>query len=101
MRPEGERNAVNKDEMLEERIAEWRSSFRRRQAVHTADIEELEDHLRSQVETLSEAGLDADEAFLVAVKRLGDLDSLSREFAGSEDDQLVHFTRRQMHSAGK
>jgi hypothetical protein len=37
---------------------------------------------------LADAGLDADEAFLVAVKRLGDLDSLSREFAREHSDRL-------------
>ena len=67
--------------MLEERVAEWRSYVRRRQAIHTVDVDELEDHLRSQVADLREAGLDEDEAFLIAVKRIGDLDALSREFA--------------------
>jgi hypothetical protein len=74
--------------ILEERIAEWRQYFRSRQAVHSADVEELEDHLRSQIDTLRQAGLDEDEAFLVAVKRLGDLDSLSREFANEYSERL-------------
>ena len=74
--------------LLEERIGEWRTYFRRRQAVHATDVDELEDHLRSQVEALSEAGLDPDEAFLVAVKRLGDLDSVSREFAHEYSERL-------------
>ena len=79
---------TTKDELLEARIAEWRESFRRRQAVRDADVEELEDHLRTQVDALSEAGLDADEAFLVAVKRLGSLDSVSREFANEYSERL-------------
>jgi hypothetical protein len=74
--------------ILEERIGEWRQYLRRRQAVHSADVEELEDHLRSQIDTLRQAGLDEDEAFLVAVKRLGDLDSLSREFAHEYSERL-------------
>ncbi len=74
--------------MLEERIAEWRSYLRRRQAIHTVDVEELEDHLRSQVADLREAGLDEEEAFLIAVKRLGELDSLSREFAQEYSERL-------------
>jgi hypothetical protein len=73
---------------LEERITEWRGYLGRRQAMHAVDVEELEDHLRSQVGTLREAGLDEDEAFLVAVKRLGDLDSLSREFAREYSERL-------------
>ncbi len=74
--------------LLEERIGEWRQYFRRRQAVRPVDIEELEDHLRSQVDALREAGLNEDEAFLVAVKRLGDLDSVSREFAHEYSERL-------------
>ncbi len=73
---------------LEERIGEWRNYLRRRQAVHSSDVEELEDHLRTQIEALLKAGLDEDEAFLVAVKRLGHLDSLAREFAKEYSERL-------------
>ena len=37
---------------------------------------------------LTEAGLAADEAFLVAVKRMGSLDALSREFAREHSERL-------------
>ncbi len=74
--------------MLDERIAEWRSYLRRRQAIHQGDVDELEDHLRSQVADLREAGLDEDEAFLIAVKRIGDLEALSREFASEYSERL-------------
>ena len=74
--------------MLEEQIGQWRSYLARRQAIHTVDIAELEDHLREQVDGLVKAGLAADEAFLIAVKRMGDLDSLSREFAREHSDRL-------------
>ncbi len=79
---------MTRDALLEKRIGEWRQYLRRRQGVHSPDVEELEDHLRSQVEALNKAGLDDDEAFLVAVKRLGDLDSLSREFAHEYSERL-------------
>ena len=59
---------------LEQQIAQWRSYLRRRRAIHAVDVEELEDHLRGQFATLVDAGLAPDEAFLVAVKRMGDLD---------------------------
>ena len=49
---------------------------------------ELEEHLRDQVAGLLAAGLTTDEAFLVAVKRMGALDSLSREFAREHSDRL-------------
>src|SRR5919199_3000169 len=73
---------------LEEQIDQWRSYLRRRQAIHSVDVAELEDHLREQVAGLVEAGLAADEAFLVAVKRMGALDALSREFAREHSDRL-------------
>ena len=73
---------------LEEQIEQWRSFLRRRQAIQAVDVEELEDHLREQVSSLLRANLTEDEAFLIAVKRLGDLDSLSREFAREHSDRL-------------
>src|ERR671927_1029966 len=73
---------------LEEHIGRWRSYLRRRQAVHPTDVAELEDHLREQVAVLVDAGLATDEAFLVAVKRMGKLDALSREFAREHSERL-------------
>ena len=73
---------------LEEQIAEWRAYLRRRQALHGPDVEELEGHLRDQLEALTEAGLAGDEAFLVAVKLYGRLDALSREFARAHSERL-------------
>ncbi len=73
---------------LERQISQWREFLRRRAAIHGADIEELEDHLRSQVATLTDRGLAEDEAFLVAVKRMGNLDALSREFAREHSERL-------------
>src|SRR6266542_6413574 len=73
---------------LEEQIGQWRSYIRRRQAIHSAEVAELEDHLREQIAVLTDAGLAPDEAFLVAVKRMGNLDALSREFAREHSDRL-------------
>ena len=76
------------DQPLEEHIAQWRTYLGRRQAVHGPDVEELEGHLRDQLAALMEAGLGGDEAFLVAVKRMGNLDALSREFARAHSERL-------------
>lgn len=73
---------------LEGQIDQWRSYLRRRQAIDSVDVAELEDHLREQIAGLTDAGLATDEAFLVAVKRMGDLDALSREFAREHSDRL-------------
>jgi hypothetical protein len=73
---------------LEQQIGQWRSYLGRRQAIHSVDVAELEDHLREQIAVLTAAGLATDEAFLVAVKRMGDLDALSREFALEHSERL-------------
>lgn len=76
------------DQPLEQQIAQWRAYVSRRQALHGPDVEELEGHLRDQLVALTEAGLAGDEAFLVAVKRMGGLDELSREFARAHSERL-------------
>ena len=76
------------DRPIEEQIAQWRAYVSRRQALHGPDVEELEGHLRDQLVALTEAGLAGDEAFLVAVKRMGSLDALSREFARAHSERL-------------
>jgi hypothetical protein len=73
---------------VESRIAEWRAYVAKAPAVNGRDVDELEVHLRDQIAELAEAGLSADEAFLVAVKRMGDLDTLSREFAREHSGRL-------------
>jgi hypothetical protein len=75
-------------EALEEQIAEWRGFVERGPAVDDRDVEELEAHLREQIADLDAAGLAADEAFLVAVKRMGSVDTLSREFAREHSGRL-------------
>jgi hypothetical protein len=73
---------------LEEQIARWRDYLRRNRAINSPDVAELEDHLRNQVGELSSAGLASDEAFLIAVKRLGSLDALSLEFGREHTERL-------------
>ena len=73
---------------LEAQIAEWRAYVSSAPAVNGRDVDELEDHLRHQIAELTEAGLAPDEGFLIAVKRMGALDSLSREFAREHSRRL-------------
>lgn len=80
--------AFSNGDSLEEQISAWRTYLRRHQAIHTPDVEELETHLRDQVAALVDGGLAVDEAFLVAVKRMGNLDALSREFAREHSERL-------------
>lgn len=73
---------------IEDQISAWRAYVSRPEAIDGRDVDELEDHLRGQIDRLEASGLDGDEAFLVAVKRLGGLDDLSREFAREHSDRL-------------
>ena len=73
---------------LEAQIEQWRSYLGRRRAIHAVDVEELEDHLRDQIATLVNAGLAPDEAFLVAVKRMGAQDAIANEFAREHSERL-------------
>src|SRR3954465_4682425 len=75
-------------ETVESQIAAWRVYVARAPGINGHDVDELEDHLRHQIAELNAAGLTADEGFLIAVKRLGDVDGLSREFAREHSGRL-------------
>jgi hypothetical protein len=80
--------APESQDELEVQFTQWRDYVQRRREMQQADVEELEDHLRGSVDELVAVGLRADEAFLVAVKRMGSLDDLSREFAREHSERL-------------
>lgn len=73
---------------LDARVAPWRAALLRSAAVTPDDADELEAHLRDSVADLERAGLDGDEAFLIAVKRLGATDAVTAEFAREHGDRL-------------
>ncbi|MEV6656421.1 permease prefix domain 1-containing protein [Nocardia fluminea] len=73
---------------LQAHIDQWRGYVQRHRAISVADVDEMEDHLREQISTLQAAGLSGDEAFLVAVKRMGRMDAISREFALEHSERL-------------
>jgi hypothetical protein len=73
---------------VEAQIAEWRAYVANAPGVNGHDVDELEDHLRHQIAELTAAGLTDDEGFLIAVKRLGDVDGLSREYAREHSGRL-------------
>ncbi|SDL95333.1 hypothetical protein SAMN04487916_11918 [Arthrobacter sp. ov407] len=73
---------------LEAQIDRWRGYVQRNRAISPADVDELEDHLREQIADRQATGLDDEEAFLVAIKRLGNLDAVSREFAREHSERL-------------
>lgn len=75
-------------EDIEIQIARWRTFVTKDGAVSDRDAEELEGHLRDQIGELTQSGLAEDEAYLIAVKRLGSIDELTREFAHEHMDRL-------------
>jgi len=66
---------------LNEKISMWRSNLAQSQALGGSDIDELESHLREEIENLIVLKLSEEEAFLVATYRLGDTARLSDEYA--------------------
>jgi len=79
--PGPNRHTGRRGDDLEADISQWRDWVASRPGVDAEDVDELEGHLRDQVVDLARAGLVPDEAFLIAVKRMGSIDDLSHEFA--------------------
>jgi hypothetical protein len=73
---------------LERQIDAWRTYLRKSRPAASQDEAGLEVRLRDQIAALAAGGLSADEAFLVAVKRMGAADTLTREFAREHSDRL-------------
>jgi hypothetical protein len=77
-----------RDAHIEAQIDGWRRYVSKSEAISKADVDELEGHLRDQIDGLEASGLSPDEAFLVAVSRMGRIDDLSREFAREHSERL-------------
>lgn len=73
---------------LETSVTAWSNQLRSSGKVSEEDIIELEGHLRDQVDELIENGLMEDEAFLISIKRLGNLNILSKEYSKINIDEF-------------
>ncbi len=73
---------------LERQIGLWRAGLQREAALPADDLQELEDHLRDEVEALRASGLAEDEAFFIAVKRMGDANEVVRQLARVDADKM-------------
>ena len=76
------------DRPLEEQIAQWRGYCAAGRRFTGPTWRSSRDIYATRSTALTEAGLAGDEAFLVAVKRMGSLDALSREFARAHSERL-------------
>ncbi len=66
--------------MIDKKIREWRDYCLCSGCISDSDIDELEDHLREEIASLIQKSLSEEEAFLIAVRRMGNPPSLSKEF---------------------
>ncbi|WP_203566494.1 permease prefix domain 1-containing protein [Aestuariimicrobium ganziense] len=73
---------------LDQQVGLWREQLAKRPGVDAGDVDELTDHLLGHVDALESVGLSPDEAFLVAVKRVGDQHAIAREFAEENSARL-------------
>lgn len=73
---------------LELNIRSWSDHLRARGNFKETDIIELENHLRDEMEDLIKTGLAEDEAFLISVKRLGNVSLISQEYSKVNSENL-------------
>ncbi len=71
---------------IERRIDEWRGRLSLAGHLSAERLAELETHLRDSMDELKNRGLDEEEAFIVAIRRVGNLDELAGEFARAGSD---------------
>ncbi len=73
---------------LEDLIAQWRNYRSHRQPPPHPEPATLESRLRDEAASLLQAGLTADEAFMVAVSRIANSDAASRDFGREHWERL-------------
>lgn len=66
---------------LNQNVSKWREGLANAGTLRSADLDELEHHLRDSIVQLRARDLSEEEAFFVATGRLGSSHLLSREFA--------------------
>lgn len=66
---------------LERAIQDWRNGLLQSQSILESDVDELESHVRDEVDSLMLAGLSTEEAFMVSIHRTGDIETVGQEFA--------------------
>lgn len=66
---------------LELQIDLWKRHLEKADSIQKDDVDELESHLRDSIDELVGKGLVTEEAFLIAVRRLGDVDMINEEFS--------------------
>ncbi len=65
---------------LNEQIKKWRDNLEQSKSLEIADIDELENHLRDEIDELIDTQLSPEEVFVISVNRLGYIDSIVEEY---------------------
>jgi len=78
---------------LEEKISEWRRQMLVAGIKTPAPLEELEFHLREEIERQMKAGLNEQEAFRTAIQIIGQADALKTEFGKAGIPLEMRFVR--------
>jgi hypothetical protein len=73
---------------LNQNMRQWRDSLAQSAALRTEDLDELEQHLRDSMAQLRARQLSEEESFLVAARRLGGGEVLTREFAKANPSRV-------------
>lgn len=73
---------------LESQIRKWRGHLRSSGSLGEEELEELESHLRDSIDDLTSRGVTTEEALLVSIRRMGDTEALSDEFAKVSTESL-------------
>ena len=66
---------------LNREMTVWRNNLNQSETLSQTDVDELESHLREEIESLKSAKLSDEEAFMIAAHRLGSPEKLADEFA--------------------
>ncbi len=73
---------------LDGAIGQWRKNLALAPALSQQNLDELESHLRDSVLELHHRGISEEEAFVIAVRRIGSQDAIGREFEKVNGNQL-------------
>ncbi|MBT3190976.1 MAG: hypothetical protein HN341_00315 [Verrucomicrobia bacterium] len=74
--------------MGEREIAAWRAYVRSHGEISDEGMDELESHLRDEIDSLRESGLSDEESLIIAVKRFGNASAVAREFSKVQHRKL-------------
>jgi hypothetical protein len=73
---------------IDREVAVWRGRLGAKGKLSADALAEMESHLRDEIDDLLAKGLAADEAFLISVKRIGNVDAVAREFGRGATEEL-------------